>query len=351
LCGVLVKVYDAFMASIKQYRGKTWRAIIRRKGFPTQSKTFEFKKDAEVWAASIEGKMGVKFSQLQLDVAKTQTVKDVFDRYAKEVAVHMKGKTEVDTVNRIARDAKFAKLLLSRITPQDIRIWRDDRVKEVQPQTVNREFATISSVFAHAIEEWIAPLESNPCKGVSRFKGADKPRDTLWSQSDTKTLLDAIGWSETKPLLTGRDYVGWALLLGIETAMRIGELCLLTVADFHPEEQYAFLSDTKNGDSRKVPLSTTAIRYLTILCKDKKPADKIIPINANTLGEYFLDARRLCGLEHIVFHDSRRTAVTNMSKKLSNVLELAAVTGHRSLKILHRTYYSPTASDIAKKLG
>ena len=62
-----------------------------------------------------------------------------------------------------------------------------------------------------------------------------------------------------------------------------------------------------------------------------------------------LDVRKACGLEHLVFYDTRHTAATNLSKKLSNVLELSAVTGHRSLKSLQR-YYHPTPADIASKL-
>jgi hypothetical protein len=43
-------------------------------------------------------------------------------------------------------------------------------------------------------------------------------------------------------------------------------------------------------------------------------------------------------------------AVTELSKKLPNVIELAAVSGHRSLKMLQR-YYHPKATDLALKLG
>ncbi len=344
-------MYYLHMASIKQYRGKTWRAIIRRKGFPVQSKTFESKKDAETWAASIESKMGVsQFDWLQLKAAKTMTVRDVFERYEREVAPSFKGRNSLGTLKRVIRDAAFMDLVLSKITPLDIRKWRDDRATEIQPQSVHRELNTISGVFTHAIKEWGAPLASNPCHSVSRFKGADKARDRVWSQADVKTLLDAVKWREDMPLGEGRDYVGWALLLGIETAMRIGELCALRVSDFHPEKQYAQLRDTKNGDDRQVPLSTTAIKYLSILCKDRMQDEKIFPVIAGTLGEYFLEARRKCGLEHLVFHDSRHTAATQLSTKLSNVLELSAVTGHRSLKSLKR-YYHPTPASIAGKLG
>ncbi len=344
-------MYYADMASIKQYRGKTWRAIIRRKGFPVQSKTFASKKDAEAWAASVESRLGVsQFDGLQLKAAKTMTVRDVFERYEREVAPNFKGRNSLGILKRVIRDAAFMDLVLSKITPLDIRQWRDDRAQDIQPQSVHRELNTISGVFTHAIKEWGVPLASNPCHSVSRFKGADKSRDKVWSPADVTTLLDAIGWREDMPLGEGRDYVGWALLLGIETAMRIGELCALRVSDFHPAEQYAQLRDTKNGDDRQVPLSTTAIKYLMILCANKMPTDKVFPLIAATLGEYFLEARRKCGLEHLVFHDSRHTAATQLSAKLPNVLELSAVTGHRSLKSLKR-YYHPTPAAIAGKLG
>ena len=136
------------MASIKQYRGKTWRAIVRRVGFPTQSKTFDLKKDAELWASTVEAKIGVsEFDHLQLKQAKVTTVKSLFERYRDDVGVHMKGRNEVGTLNRLIRDSLFMGLRLDKITPRNIRDWRDDRAKEVQPQSVQREMNTISGVF------------------------------------------------------------------------------------------------------------------------------------------------------------------------------------------------------------
>lgn len=338
------------MASIKQYRGKTWRAIVRRKGFPSESKTFTHKKDAEAWAASIEARMGVsKFDELQLKQSRTTTVKSLFDRYIKEVVPTMKGRNEKNILERIVREAKFMPMLLDRLRSDDIRDWRDDRVKDIKPASVHREMNSMSAVFTHAMKEWGAPLEANPCHAVSRFKNADNRRKFRWSQADVDAFLKAAGWAEDKKPTKGREYVGWALLLALETAMREGEICMPKVADFHEAERYLHLADTKNGDARNVPLSKKAIGYLKTLCEGKKAEDKIVPLVADTLCEYVLDVRRACGLEHLHFHDTRHTAATAMSKKLSNVLELSAQTGHRSLKSLQR-YYHPTAADIASKL-
>jgi len=345
-----VQVYDVHMASIKQYRGKTWRAIIRRKGFPSQSQTFATKKDAEDWAYAIESKMGVsKYDPLQLKQAAITTVASIFERYDTEVAIH-KNRNESPTVKRLVRDAPFMRLRLDRVKPSDIRDWRDARVLEVAPATVHREMNTMSSVFTHAIKEWSAPLAENPCHLVTRFKNADKARDKRWSDADIQTFLTACKWKEDVRPVTGRDYVGWALLLAIETAMRIGEICRPTVSDFYPDEKYIHLNKTKNGDKRNVPLSSKALRHITFLCEGKKPEDKIIPINSDTMGQYYRDVRNACGLGDLVIHDARHEAATRMSTKLSNVLELAAVTGHRSLKSLKR-YYNPKPSDLAGKLG
>ena len=55
-------------------------------------------------------------------------------------------------------------------------------------------------------------------------------------------------------------------------------------------------------------------------------------------------------LEDVHFHDTRHEAASRLSEKLSNVLELSAVTGHKDLRMLKR-YYHPRAEDLAKKLG
>ncbi len=314
------------------------------------SETFKYKSDAEAWVVKEEAKMGVsKLDPLQLKHAKAMTVRDIFERNLAEVTVNNRGRNAKNTLKRIIRDAAFMRILAAKIKPTDIRDWRDARVKEVKPQSVNREMATISGVFTHAIKEWDVPMHSNPCHLVSLYTGADKPRNKRWSPADTQTLLDAIGWKEDMVLSKGRDYVGWGLLLGIETAMRVGEMCEMRVANFHPQELYVHLDATKNGDERDVPLSKRAVVLMTAMCKDKKPADKIIPICANTFSEYILDARTKAGLLHLVMHDSRHEGATRLSKKLSNVLELSAVTGHRSLRALKR-YYHPDPTEMAGKL-
>lgn len=59
---------------------------------------------------------------------------------------------------------------------------------------------------------------------------------------------------------------------------------------------------------------------------------------------------RKAGLPARVGAEQHHTMRLHSLPALVNVLELSAVTGHRSLKSLQR-YYNPTPADIANKLG
>jgi hypothetical protein len=45
------------MATITKRSSGRWKAVVRRKGWPTTIKTFRVKKDAEDWARSVEDEM------------------------------------------------------------------------------------------------------------------------------------------------------------------------------------------------------------------------------------------------------------------------------------------------------
>ena len=49
------------------------------------------------------------------------------------------------------------------------------------------------------------------------------------------------------------------------------------------------------------------------------------------------------------FHDLRHMALTRLSSKFTNILELAAISGHKELKMLQR-YVHIKAEDLAKKM-
>jgi integrase len=139
-----------------------------------------------------------------------------------------------------------------------------------------------------------------------------------------------------------------AVQLALATAMRRGELLSLRWEHIDLQGRTAFLPDTKNGDSRTVPLSSVAVLVLAEL--PRHISGTVFPVKAFTLDAAFKRGVCRAGLDGVRFHDLRRTAITRMAEKLPNVIELAAVSGHKSLMVLKR-YYRPSAMDLALKLG
>lgn len=333
-----------------QKRGSAWRVIVRRKG-KTLTGTFDSKVEAESWATKTEAELLNGASvESAIEAVKTEgsTVADLFIRYADEVSPTKGGwRWESVRLKCLAQQAPFDRQALS-ITGPDMADWRDKRLTQVKPSTVNRELNLISAVFTRAIREWRLGMTVNPVHLISRPKNP-KPRTQRVSEQDRQAIITQLGWDGRSQPANSKQWAAFTFCLGIETAMRKGEILKLTWSNVHLDDRYAHLPHTKNGEERDVPLSTQAITLLKLITA-RHPSGKVVGITSGNFDKIFREARRAVGLMHVRMHDSRREAATTMSKKLANVLELAAVTGHRDLKTL-RIYYQPKPGDLAAKLG
>ncbi len=130
--------------------------------------------------------------------------------------------------------------------------------------------------------------------------------------------------------------------------MRRGEILGLRWSDISFDRHTAYIPLTKNGTSRTVPLSSEA---LTILRELPRSLDgRVFPINGPNLSVIFDKARRIAKIDDFHFHDLRHMAITRIAEKLPNLIELSAVSGHKSLAMLKR-YYHPNPMQLAEKLG
>ncbi|WP_282433170.1 tyrosine-type recombinase/integrase [Massilia oculi] len=75
--------------------------------------------------------------------------------------------------------------------------------------------------------------------------------------------------------------------------------------------------------------------------------ERLRPLPA-ILDALFRKAKKAAGIEGLTFHDTRHEAITRLAQKL-DVLDLARMVGHTNINQL-RTYYNPTAEDIASRL-
>lgn len=356
-----------------------WQAKIRRKGFPVQSRTFMYKEDAEKWIRASERELETS-GFIDRREAEKNSFAEILHRYRLEVTPSKKSaEIEAIKIEVILRDAMLPKLKMSAITSTAIAAWRDRRLKVVSGATVNREIDIISSVLNHARREWGIHVE-NPIPYVKRPDKA-RARDRRFSVVEERYLLDAL--AEVQRRRDGtfgkgarNPWIEPLVRIAFETAMRRGELLALRWENVDFDRCAAFLPDTKNGDSRDVPLSSRAVAILKGLAdkamKEGASEDElqgfVFPTTAMALRKGFERAieraqlkyaddcrkshqRPIGGfLDDVRFHDTRHEAASRIAEKLSNVLELSAVTGHRDLRMLKR-YYHPRAEDLAKKLG
>jgi integrase len=327
------------MASFRQ-RNNKWQARVSRDGYPDQVKTFEGKSDAERWARSVESSMD-KGQFIDTQEAQRTTLRDVILRYVREVTPTMKSVSE-DTIrlNAIARKP-IADWSLVNLSAARVAAYRDERLKQVSNGTVIRELAYLSSIINHARREW-GINTTNPVQHV-RKPSSPPGRTRKLSEDEKSKLIQAL---EPK----GRQNI-WTkpiVVLALETAMRRSELLALRWEHIDLVRQAALLPETKNGTPRTVPLSTAAVALLKSL--PRNISGNVFPIRYFTLDAAFKRAVKRAGLSDFHFHDLRHTAITAMAEKLPNVIELSAVTGHKSLAMLKR-YYHPSVEDLARKLG
>ena len=189
--------------------------------------------------------------------------------------------------------------------------------------------------------EWGVHID-NP---VTMIRKPPQPpgRDRVLSTDEESVLLAALA-----PKGRRNPYIQPLVRMALETAMRRSELLHLKWEHINLARRIAYLPMTKNGRPRTVPLSSRAIDVLTTL--PRSVDGRVFPINIAAMEAAFLRGVRRAALDGLHFHDLRHTATTRLAKKIPNVIELSAITGHASLAMLRR-YYHVTAEDLAQKLG
>lgn len=347
------------MASIvarKQSDGTTaWQVKIRRRGYPAQSRTFTRRADAEAWARQVEAEMD-RGAWRDRSAADGTTLYALLDRYLKDVVPTKRGaEIEALRIKTLMRD-EVAQHKLSALSPLVLAEWRDRRLAAgCSGGTVNRELNIVSAVLNWARRELMIAVE-NPVAGIRR-PPPSRARDRRLEGDEEARLLAAL---EDRDGSTRREdgkryrhgtrnpWIKPIVLLALETAMRRGELLSLTWDNIDLKRRVAYLPETKNGDARTVPLSSRAVEVLHGL--PRSIDGRVFPVTANALKIAFERAVRRAGIEDFHFHDLRHEATSRLAERLPNVVELAAVTGHKDLRMLKR-YYHPRAEDLARKLG
>lgn len=370
------------MATIRRRGPHQWHVQVRRQGWPTQTKTLDTKVEAEAWAAMIESEMN-RGVWLDRSEAETTTLHALLDRYETEVMPSLKGAVREKSVIGLWRQTSLAKRAMATIRSGDVAQQRDTWLSAgLAPATVLRRLARLSHLFNTARKEWGMESLSNPvelvrkptpnnarARRVATLPATGKRRDN-GRTTDELARISAASESRVLPAI---------LTLAVETAMRRGEIAALCWENIDLGRRVAHLPETKNGNSRDVPLSSAAVDVLAdLLPKHRGQQRKAPVVPADLRGVVFAThpdgitqaferamqrARaayeRECAeygqapdsafLKDLRFHDLRHEATSRLASRFQ-LHELAKITGHRDTRMLLR-YYHPDASDLAKRLA
>lgn len=333
------------MANLRKRGPSQWQAQVRVCGYPNQTKTFNTRAEAERWAKATEVEMA-QGSFLSRANAQTTTLGDLLDRYLTEVTPHKKGaEPEAIRIRAFLRHA-LAGRYVATIRGIDIARFRDERMKTVTSATVRRELIILSNVFEVARKEWDIYL-LNPIRDI-KLPQNGRARDRRLVTADAGTE------SEETRLFTAcknarNRYLLVMVRLAIETAMRQGELLGLRWENIDLNRRTAFLPDTKNGDTRTVPLSSVAVETFNAIHNPGR-GRVFDGVTREAVKRAFTRATQRAGLQDFHFHDLRHEATTRFFERGLNVMEVASITGHKDLGMLRR-YTHLKAEDLAKKLG
>jgi integrase len=306
-------------------RGETWQAQVRRVGYPALVKSFVTRADAVAWAR--EKERAIDRAELPTDVKKLKllTVADLLKRYEQEITPRKRGAVfERSRIRRLLAH-RIAKTALSNLSGAMATQYRDDRLKAVKPPTVRRELVILRHVFEIARREWGLPLNDNPVKRIQLPPDGPSRERRLLGEDEVK-LYAAISKRSAW-------YLRPFLILLVETAMRRGELLSIAWRDIDFTRSTLLILKTKNGYSRRIPLSPMALRTFRSL---RRQGEKVFPVTANAIRLAFERLRTRAGLADLHLHDLRHEAISRFFETGLSVAEVALISGHREPRMLSR---------------
>lgn len=327
------------MATFRKRGPYQWEARIRKRGYPTTCKTFDTKVEAEAWAKDVETNMN-KSLFVSAKEAEQYTLSECLDRYIEEYIPRLKHpKRETDRA-RFLQKRTLAHRIMATIRAKDIADLRREREAEgASGNTIRLDFALLSKLFNYARSDWGMESLQNPVTLAAKPRPA-KGRDRRLEDGEEERLL-AVASPQFKPVI----------LFALETAMRRKELADLRWKCVNLVNRNVVLSETKNSEARTVPLSPRALAVLRELPRsiDQK---SVFNFSEDQITTAMKLARKKARLDDLRFHDLRHEATSRFFELTDlDVMEIKAVTGHKTLQMLARYTHLRTARLADRRAG
>jgi integrase len=336
------------MATLSKYRGK-WRCLIRKKGHPVLSKTFEKYADAAAWGRDVEARIDAGETVTARPVRSDVTVASLLEWYLDLPETKAKASYKDDQYRAKHLTRLLGDIDTFSLTAQQLNRYKAERLmtpiqqtghktaKVPAAQTVQHELRLLHRAYVLAVEEfeWKLP------HGIPKAR-RPQIRNSRERRVRQDELLRLIAATESPEL-------GVVMELAVETAMRRGELLSMTWENVNLEGRRVLLPRTKNGEQRTVPLSPRAIELLQARYREGSTGP-VFTVNGPSVQQALKRAAKRIGSEGLRFHDLRHEATSRLFEKGLNVIEVSRITGHKTLSMLNR-YAHLDVHGLADKLA
>lgn len=320
------------MASIRKLPSGKWNVRVIRKGYSVQTKSFVIRTDADRWARTVESEMdrGVFVCRTE---AEATTLAQALERYRREVVPTKKGKVQEEKrISQWLLDP-LSKRSLASLKGSDFAKWRDARLKTVSPATCVRDLALLSHVFTVARTDWGIAI-SNPIQAIRKPR-VNNARTRRFEGDEEQRLLAACRASLC-------PYLFRFVTLALETAMRKSEIVSLSWSEIDLARSVIEKETAKNGEGRTIPLTEKAKVAL-----GQRGIGLLFPSFPRKAWENAIAKAKLTDFH---FHDLRHEAVSRLFERDMNPIEVASVSGHKTMQMLKR-YSHLRPADLLKKMN
>ncbi|TRX53475.1 tyrosine-type recombinase/integrase [Thalassomonas sp. M1454] len=316
-----------------------------------KTKTFNVKSAATKWAKDLihDIEHGVAQSENPLNQL---TFGDLIRKYIDKVNQSNKplGRTAEYSLLQVSK-YRLSQTKLCELSSSHIIDFCYDRLSSSnrpQPQTVAMDISFIRTVLFHtksmfAINIDDTPIiESYPTMKRLQLIARSNQRQRRLKENEYEFILEALIKYQSK----SRTKIPYADLyeMSILTCLRVSELCQLEWKNLIPERSVIQVIDRKHptqkqGNNMLLPLLGNG-RALQIIEKQPKSGKYIFPYNPKSVATGFRRVVRNIGIEELRYHDLRREGCSRLIEKGFPLPHVAAVSGHKDLKVLHNIYVS-----------
>lgn len=271
---------------------------------------------------------------------------EALDKYCRAVSVHKRGHLQEFYRINVIKRSSLAEKNMDEITSVDIACYRDMRLstvsdrtgRPVSANTVRLEMALLSALYNLARVEW-GTCTHNPVEHVRKPQASSGRTRRLTSVEERRIV---------RALRARNLELAVIFTLALETAMRQGEILSLRWEHVDLHLGIAHLPMTKNGTARDVPLSFKARQVIKEFVGPL--SGPVFSYTSNGFKSAWRSILMELEIEDLHFHDLRHEAISRLFELGTlNVMEVAAISGHKSLNMLKR-YTHLRATQLVSKL-